>query len=156
MTGMSWDESEGNPLNFAGIIQDSVSREASPHLFTMPLRPSPLRVAVPMGSPPSSTRSRLSALPISEEQASEPDSDSAELVVQRGIRPLILPSMTISRPSSHSQACDVNSGVRSSRGMFGLPPRPGFRVPKRLPKNIRAPPPLILRSDDEYFAERAE
>jgi hypothetical protein len=155
MTGMSLDESEGNRLNLAGIIEDSVSREASPHLSTMPSRPSPLRVALPMGSSPSSTRSRLSAVPISEEQASEPDSDSVELVVQRGIRPLILPSI-ISPPSSHSQACNVNSGVRSSRGMFGLPPRPGFRVPKRLPKNIQAPPPLILRSDDEYFAKRAE
>lgn len=153
MTGMSLDESEGNPLNLAGIIEDRVSREASPHLPTTPSRPSPLRVAALIGFSPSSTRSRLSGVPISEEQASEP--------VQRGIRPLILPSMTISSPSSHSQALNISSGVRSSRGMFGLPPRPGFRVPKPLPQNIQAfgrarPPPLLLRSDDEYFAKRAE
>lgn len=172
MSNMSSDGfGENSPLSF--IIEDSNSQEASPSLSIATLRPSPLRATALTGLPPSSTRHRLSVLSIQErlspvskskEQPSDPNSDSTEPAVQRGIRPLILPSMTITSPFSHSRSSSISSGAGRSRRMFGLPPRPDFRVPKPLPEDVQTsgafrrpkPPALILLSDDEYFAKHSE
>ncbi|KAG1755144.1 uncharacterized protein EDB91DRAFT_1097530 [Suillus paluster] len=160
-------ESGGNSLHL-GIDGSYGSREASPHLPTTPLRPSRaglLRL-------PSSARHRLSQLlmqtrlslvPKLEEEASDPNFDSVEPLAQRRMRPLILPSMTITSPP-HFQPLNISSGARLSRGMTSLPQRPqvapDFGVPRPLPEDVHdpgaferlRPPPLILRSDHEYFS----
>lgn len=162
------DESGGSALNRGS----HGSREASPHLSTSPFRPSPLRAAGLLRLPPSSARSqlstqmRLSHLSNSDGEASDPDLESAAPPVQQhGMRPLILPSMTITS-LPHMQLSNVST-TRSSRRLTGLSQRPqsapDSSVSRPLPEGVHAPgaskrprpAPLIFRSDEEYFSTGA-
>ncbi|KAG0709003.1 hypothetical protein DFH29DRAFT_993844 [Suillus ampliporus] len=156
-----------------GVDENHGSREVS-HLPTTPLRPSPLGAAGLLRLPSSSIRHRLSRLSMQtrlspvpkSEEVSDPNLDSVVPPAQRRMRPLILPSMTITSPPN-SQPLNTGSGARPSRGMTSLPQRPqlgsDFRVPRPLPEDVYAPgaferprpSPLILRSDDEYFSRGA-
>ncbi|KAG2350509.1 hypothetical protein BDR05DRAFT_954600 [Suillus weaverae] len=167
------DESGESSLNL-GVAETHGSREASRHMSASPLRPSPLGAAGLLRLPSSSARRRQSQLsvqmrlspgPNSEGEASDPDLESVVPLVQRGMRPLILPSMTITSP--HVQPSNVSTGMRSSRGLTGLPQRPQLApnssASRPLPEDVHAPAaferprpaPLIFRSDDEYFSTGA-
>ncbi|KAG1826085.1 uncharacterized protein BJ212DRAFT_1317988 [Suillus subaureus] len=164
------DESGGCALNL-GIVESHGSREASPHSSILPFRSSPLGAAELLRLPSScaryrqpqlSTQMRLSPVSNSEWEASDPGLELAVPLVQRRMRPLILPSMMITSPP-HVQPLNV----RSSRRLTGLPQRPRLAsdssVSRSLPEDVHAPgaferprpAPLILRSDDEYFSTGA-
>ncbi|KAG1750243.1 kinase-like domain-containing protein [Suillus lakei] len=129
------DVSEENSLNL-GVDESRDSRETSPHLPATPSRPLPFVAAGPFELSPSSTRHRLlqlstqaspSSVPNPEDEASEPNLDtnldSVVPLAQRWMRPLILPSMTITSPP-RVQPWSINSSAPLSRGMAGLPLRP--------------------------------
>ncbi|KAG1889643.1 uncharacterized protein F5891DRAFT_1198572 [Suillus fuscotomentosus] len=153
------------------VAESYGSREAFPHLPISPFHPSPLGEARLMRLPSSSARHRRSQLsmqmelsPItnSEEEASDPDLESAVPLVQRGMRPPILPSTTMTSP--HAQLSNVSAGMRSSRGLTGLPRRPrlapDLSASRPLSEDMHIPgafersqsTPLIFRSDDEYYS----
>ncbi|KAG1757429.1 hypothetical protein EDB19DRAFT_36797 [Suillus lakei] len=164
------DDSGESSLNL-GVAGSHGSREVSPHVSITPFRPSPLG-AEGLLRVPSSTRrrrsqlsmqTRLSPVPKSEGETSDPDLESIVPLVQRRMRPLILPSMTITS-SPHVQPLNISSGMRSSRALTGLPLRPqlapDFSVSRPPPEDVHPsgaferprPAPLIFRSDDEYFS----
>ncbi|KAG2044699.1 hypothetical protein BDR03DRAFT_937044 [Suillus americanus] len=157
------DESGGSALNL-GAAECHGSREASPHLSVSPFRPSPLGLlrlpsSARYGRSQFSTQTRLSPVSNSEGEASNPDLESALPLVQRGMRPLILPSMTI---TSSPRVQPLN--VRSSRRLTGLPQRPQLAPDSSaLSEDVHAPgaferprpAPLLFRSDDEYFSTSA-
>ncbi|KAG1867916.1 hypothetical protein DFJ58DRAFT_117324 [Suillus subalutaceus] len=160
------DESGGSALNL-GTAESHRSRETSPHLSISPFRPSPLGAAGLLSLPSSSARYRRSQLSTQmrlspvlnpEREASASDLESAVPLVQRGMRPLLLPSMTITSP--HVQPLNV----RSSRRLTGLLQRPQSAPDSSaLPEDVRVPgaferprpAPLNFRSDAEYFSTGA-
>ncbi|KAG2061985.1 hypothetical protein BDR06DRAFT_1016007 [Suillus hirtellus] len=153
------------------VAESHGSREVSPHLPISPFHPSPLGEARLMRLSSSSARHRRSQLsmqmklsPItnSEEEASDPDLESAVPIVQRGMRPPILPSTMMTSP--HAQLSNVSTGMRSSRGLTGLPRRPrlapDLSASRPLSEDMHIPgafersqsTPLIFRPDDEYYS----
>ncbi|KAG2160002.1 uncharacterized protein EDB93DRAFT_1196810 [Suillus bovinus] len=144
------------------VAESHGSREASPHLSVLPFCPSPLREAGILNLPSPSASRRRSQLsmetglsPVSnfEEEVSVPDLESCVPLAQRGMRPLILPSMT-----PHVQSLNVRTGIRSSRRLTGLSQRPqlapDFNASNPLPEDVHTPGaferPLIFRSNDGY------
>lgn len=122
--------------------------------------------------PPASARRRRSQLsmqmklsPVPNSGGEASDLESAVPLVQRGMRPLILSSTTITSP--YVQPLTISTGMQSSRGLTGLQQRPqvapGSSVSRPLSKVVHAPgsferprpPPLIFCSDDEYFSTGA-
>lgn len=134
--------------------------------------PSPSGAAGLLRLPPSSARRRRSQLsmqmrlsPVPNSVGETSDPESAVPLVQRRMRPLILPSTKITSP--HVQSFNVSTGTRSSRRLTGLQQRPQVAPEsdgsRPLPKVAHAPgsferprpPPLVFRSDDEYFSAGA-
>lgn len=134
--------------------------------------PSPSGAAGLLKLPPSSARCRRSQLSMQMRLSSVPNSvgetsdpESAVPLVQRRMRPLILPSTKITSP--HVQSFNVSTGMRSSRRLTGLQQRPqvapessGSRPLSKVahaPGSIERPrpPPLVFCSDDEYFSTGA-
>lgn len=134
--------------------------------------PSPSGAAGLLKLPPSSARCRRSQLSMQMRLSSVPNSvgetsdpESAVPLVQRRMRPLILPSTKITSP--HVQSFNVSTGMRSSRRLTGLQQRPqvapessGSRPLSKVahaPGLIERPrpPPLVFCSDDEYFSTGA-
>lgn len=166
MIGKPSDEAGESALNL-GVAENHGSKEASSNLSISPFRPSPLRAARLLRLPPSPARRRRSQLqmellpvPNLKGEASDPDLESA---VPRSMRPLILPSMTVTSPP-HVQLLDASTGMGSSTGLTGLVQKPQLAPDSSVSRPLPEPPgtfkrprpaPLIICSDDKYFSTGA-
>lgn len=162
------DEAGESALNL-GVAESHGSREASSNLSISPFRPSPLGATRLSRLPSSSARCRrsqlsmqmrLSPIPNLKGETSDPDLESA---VPRSMRPLILPSMTVTSPP-HVQLLDASNDVGLSRGLTGLPQKPQLAPDSSVSRPLPDPPgtfkrlrpaPLIFRSDDKYVSTGA-